>query len=326
MASFRLRSRCSHRVYSLVLIFWMISEVLFYLYTSQVHYPFHHEINESHIDAVVLIAAGKHAKNTMIDQCVASLRKSGLSNNIPILIITDDPQCLMRGPIISDFVNIAIIPTKDQSSGSQLPADMNAKLLKMTMFQYIPSNINTVLYLDIDILASSTFNEHLIPSFDDEEYFESNCSLIIQPGRPHTFLERYSSGTFVAHRFHSRKCLQDWDALVSTGEYDRDQRALYSVTSCMDSICVLPHGIVKWARNMKSFWTISSPPLIHYTGGAHGTPKEIDQFCTEFTWKTNWSMRLYCLGGFYLKDFPILGLHFGKYFMIYLETNECTVL
>ena len=279
----------------------------------------------NHIDAVVLIAAGKHATNTMIDQCVASLRQSGLSNTIPILILTDNPQCVSMGSILSDFVNIDIISTGNQSRDSLLSTGMDAKLLKMTMFQYIPSNINTVLYLDIDILASSIFNEHLIPSFDDEEYLESNCSIIIQPGRPG--VEKKSSGLFVAHRVHSRECLQEWADAVRSGIHERDQRALYKCKSCMRSMCTLPEGIMKWARNMKTFWTTETPPLIHYTDKSHGTLENVELFCAKFMWQDNWGMKLYCWGWANLKNVPIVGSKlFGKFFMIYQTKIGCWVV
>ena len=306
-----------------ILIFWLLSRVILSLFASDVHDTLMYETYESlhPIDAVVLIVVGRYAKSTMVDQSVASLRQSHLSDSIPILIITDDVECISSALSLSEFDNIAIIHSDDSDGPS--PSAMYAKLLKMKMFDYIPLHMDTVLYLDLDILASSGFNEHIIPSFDDEAYFDKNCSLIIQPGRPRTFLEKYSSGSFVAHRVHSSQCLEDWGSLMKTGEYDRDQHALYNATSCVRSMCTLPKGIVKWARNIRTFLP-RAPPLIHYTGPSHGTEQDIDEFCSQFSWFDDHSMSWYCWGWNYLRNLPAVGPNYaGRFFLMFQYKNDC---
>ena len=242
--------------------------------------------NSQHIiDAIVLISTGNYAKSTITDESLHALRfNSALSLSIPIYVLTDHLSCINNTKIKNnklDDLNIFILEIPDSKNNY-----MTQVSYKMGMFDYLPLFINTILYIDIDIIAQKTFNENIIETFTSEKYKNNNCSLIIQQGRYHT--EKLSSGTFVANRYRSMSCLNEWRSKVLSGKYHRDQHALYNVKACMNSICTL--NIVKWSRNIWNFVNFKTPPLIHYTSDTHGTKQKIKDFCKN----TNFTMKLYC--------------------------------
>ena len=237
------------------------------------------------IDAVVLISTGNYAKTTITDESLNALRfNSALSISIPIYVLTDHLSCINSTKIKNhklNDLNIFLLEIPDSKDNY-----MTQVSYKMGMFDFLPSFINTILYIDIDIIAQATFDENILSTFTSEKYKNSNCSLIIQQGRYHT--EKLSGGTFVANRQQSMACLTEWRAKVLSGKYRRDQHALYNTKSCMDSICTL--NVVKWSRNIWNFVNFKTPPLIHYTSDSHGTKQQIADFCE----KANFSLKLYC--------------------------------
>lgn len=96
------------------------------------------------IDAVVFIAMGAVTVDPMIDLSVESVRSTGKYTG-SIYIITDRPNCFVD---IQKSFGVKIIQTEPRDSIIKI------KAAKAEIFSFLPSDVNSVLYLDIDILVT----------------------------------------------------------------------------------------------------------------------------------------------------------------------------
>jgi hypothetical protein len=105
--------------------------------------------SESHdrqplVDAIVLIAMGQMAEDSMIDYSIASIRKIGNWKG-DIYVLTDRQNCFKETAINYDLKLVEIQP---------LSSIIMIKALKPKLMSYLPASVHGALYLDVDILVT----------------------------------------------------------------------------------------------------------------------------------------------------------------------------
>ena len=97
------------------------------------------------VDAIVLIAMGKMAEDSMIDFSISSIRKVGNWKG-DIYMLTDRKACFADA---SANYDVKLIEMQPVSSIIQI------KALKPKLLQYLPESVIGALYLDVDILGKT---------------------------------------------------------------------------------------------------------------------------------------------------------------------------
>jgi len=100
------------------------------------------------VDAVVLITAGKMADKKSVDFTLSTIRRIGRWRG-DIYILTDRPECFVDAIKLYN-IKISKIPTTSSI--------IDIKSYKMNIFPHLPENINSILYLDSDIIIARNFN------------------------------------------------------------------------------------------------------------------------------------------------------------------------
>ena len=95
------------------------------------------------VDAIVLIAMGKMAEDSMIDFSIASIRKIGNWKR-DIYVLTDRRGCFADA---AATYNLKLIEMEPVTSIIEI------KALKPKLLKYLPETVSSVLYLDVDILG-----------------------------------------------------------------------------------------------------------------------------------------------------------------------------
>ena len=95
------------------------------------------------VDAIVLIAMGKMAEDSMIDFSISSIRKIGNWRG-DIYVLTDRVDRFADAKAIHDLKIVEMKP---------LNTIIEIKALKPKLLQYLPKIIVGALYLDVDILG-----------------------------------------------------------------------------------------------------------------------------------------------------------------------------
>ena len=95
------------------------------------------------VDAIVLIAMGKMAEDSMIDFSIASIRKIGNWKR-DIYVLTDRKGCFADA---AASYNLKLIEMEPVTSIIEI------KALKPKLLKYLPETVASVLYLDVDILG-----------------------------------------------------------------------------------------------------------------------------------------------------------------------------
>eukprot|EP01036_Dinobryon_divergens_P040887 gene40887-54135_t len=93
---------------------------------------------------------GQLAETSMIDLSIASIRNIGRWRS-GIYIITDKPNCFTNA--VKQY-GVSIITAPETTSLIAI------KAMKANVFKYLPANINSVLYLDSDILVTRNLNSY----------------------------------------------------------------------------------------------------------------------------------------------------------------------
>lgn len=96
------------------------------------------------VDAIVLIAMGQMAEDSMIDYSIASIRKIGNWKG-DIYVLTDRQNCFKDTAITYDLKLVEIQP---------LNSIIMIKALKPKLMSYLPASVLGALYLDVDILVT----------------------------------------------------------------------------------------------------------------------------------------------------------------------------
>ena len=166
---------------SYVTIIWVILFLITYLFIVDLSALHQSVQTPSHspdlVHAVVMIAGGYMAKNPLVDLSIQSLRRVGGWEG-KIYILTDKVDCFNKpiniidnvtsnsnsGSSKADFVHkdTVSLPSTALKYDVQVisipPERMNTvmkiKTLKTQLFEFLPSDISNVLYMDVDIVVS----------------------------------------------------------------------------------------------------------------------------------------------------------------------------
>ena len=98
------------------------------------------------VDAIVLVAMGEMAADSMIDFSISSIRKVGNWRG-EIYILTDRKSCFSRTALDFDLQLIEMEP---------LDSIIKIKALKPKLMKYLPEIVRGALYLDVDIIGEGT--------------------------------------------------------------------------------------------------------------------------------------------------------------------------
>lgn len=132
-----------------IVIIWSLVLLVTYVFLIPQSNIIVHDYDSSHrdrlVDAIALVAMGDMAQDSMIDFSISSIRKMGNWRG-EIYIMTDRKEC---------FAEAAMTYTLKLIELSPLDSIIEIKALKPKLLQYLPGNVNSVLYLDVDIIGKS---------------------------------------------------------------------------------------------------------------------------------------------------------------------------
>lgn len=182
------------------------------------------------VDAVVYVCMGKMTTDPLVDYSIASLRKLGEFQG-EIYIITDVPNCFDT-TILTYNISVIQVPSMETL--------MEIKSLKPNLFKHLPTRIQSVLYLDVDIVVTkslnsffrelTTFPPNIISpgslkqnqNFDFGSFYDSKSHFIGWCSG----CEKWHTGIIWLKRRYGEKCLQSWSSIILSGKYDTDQQSL----------------------------------------------------------------------------------------------------
>ena len=183
------------------------------------------------LDAIVTVAmCGFHA-----NEMVEALRNEGQWTN-PIYVITDTPEAEnsdLCTPInvkgnhpTSKYFNNEEEYKQYQIGSKQFNPEIWSKWHKTQLFQLIPKedNINTILFLDADMLAQKSLTKQWLPSIAPL-IANTECDLILNKERWYTKIPilgkhsrnltgRYNSGMVIQKRYNSYPVNEEWSKLL----------------------------------------------------------------------------------------------------------------
>jgi hypothetical protein len=202
-----------------------------------------------YVDAVVLIAMGKLAEDSIVDSAIASIRVLGGWKG-DLYLITDRKECFTH--VISQHqVQIRDVPPVDSI--------IKIKAMKSRLFDYIPQNVTNCLYLDVDILVTRSLDlflgdlDHQILSFltthqrypdfgmflDARGHFFGFCSGCDKWHTGIIWLRNPSAPTVVPVTSEKRistipssaspkpsSCIDEWRSVLLSGRYNTDQQSI----------------------------------------------------------------------------------------------------
>ena len=180
-------------------------------------------VKSNSVDAVVTIATGKYSATRLI----STLRKAGRFDR-PIYVVTDDPDVVeSHGAIpllVHDFE--PSFESDEKRANWENSKIAKVKWYKTQIFNMLPEESNTVLFLDADVEIHKSLAPFEIKVASYKETLTSTkCT-------SYCFKERldsedsYNSGTCVYFRDASSELLHEWGREILTGAHIRDQLAL----------------------------------------------------------------------------------------------------
>lgn len=138
------------------------------------------------VDAIVLIAMGQMAEDSMIDYSIASIRKIGNWKG-DIYVLTDRQNCFKETAITYDLKLVEIQP---------LSSIIMIKALKPKLMSYLPASVLGALYLDVDILVTRDLGAFLTDLKDTVTRNIANIKKSAKNSLAKKFYQNISSTTF----------------------------------------------------------------------------------------------------------------------------------
>lgn len=222
---------------------------------AQPHIGYKKVYAESH--AIFLISFGQE-ESTLAERCILSLRRRGQWKGY-IVLLTDASSSRYEN-VWSEKENVIVMHPKEEhfngADGKPLAYNKETMSLKVKRFKtyvldYVDmdqrlNDIETIYYLDIDILAGGTIN-HLFSGIEMKQMIDYQHQVrgaaaaglsTLHFFTPITKEYPFQSGTFVVNRSSSRHCLELWrkeiDKIVG-GNLGMDQAALRTVHQHIES-------------------------------------------------------------------------------------------
>ena len=173
------------------------------------------------IDAVVYIVMGSAARRQIVEYSIASLRNIGGWDKT-VYLLTDKTSCFDK--LISES-NVRLIHVPEVSTV------MEIKNIKANIYKYLPQEINSALYLDVDIVVADNIQHFLneisaqvgnskemdmAAFFDAKGHFVGWCD----------GCEKWHTGVLLLFRGKGQKCMEAWSSTILSKKYDTDQESL----------------------------------------------------------------------------------------------------
>jgi hypothetical protein len=219
---------------------------------------------ESH--AIFLISFGQE-ESTLAERCILSLRRRGQWEGY-IVLLTDATSSRYENVWSEKEKVIVMHPQEDHFNGAdgkplaynRETMSLKAKRFKTYVLEYVDmdqrlNDVETIYYLDIDILAGGSIN-HLFSGIEMKQMIDyqhqvrgvaaAAAAAAAAAGlstlhffTPITKEYPFQSGTFVVNRSSSRRCLELWrneiEKIVVEGNLGMDQAALRTVHQHIES-------------------------------------------------------------------------------------------
>lgn len=181
-----------------------------------------------HIDAFVYIAMNRTAQQNNIDFSIASLRAAGGWRG-DVFLLTDLPGCFVD---LARFHDVKILPLESRKSLIEI------KDLKPHLMQHLPVAIETIVYLDADIVVArplgpflqslqldlagplrGSFGDFDFGMFPDSKgHYVGWCS----------GCEKWHTGVIALQRRTAERdgCMREWSRQLLSGGFDTDQASI----------------------------------------------------------------------------------------------------
>lgn len=174
------------------------------------------------VQSIVFIAMGKLAKESIVDGAIASLRVVGKWEGA-IHILTDSDSCFEAA--VRDH-NAAVMHTDAVDTIIQI------KAMKARLFDYLPSDVNSILYMDVDILVTKNLN-FFLHDLHQQALARStppDYGMFLDAGG-HFFgfcsgCEKWHTGLIWMQRGVGTTCLAAWGEILLSGQFDTDQESI----------------------------------------------------------------------------------------------------
>lgn len=194
-------------------------------------------------DAVVIIALDRVAEGIMLQLSLALLRDVGRWEG-PIFVLTDRPHSVCPNSTCNNGEFLLTVPS--QSTVIQ------RKKYKTAIYEYVPREVNTILYMDADILIGESlegFSHSVAPLMGTKFHVYTFPEMYSQlppaqrryPWEARGFdgLQKHHTGVLLLSRNQSQPCLTAWGALLD--KYKLDQQSFgYLVQKGVCRVGTLP--------------------------------------------------------------------------------------
>lgn len=254
----KLRNSLTGKLSIKVLFGWFLTIFIFIYLTSSAMYSTNsitrttslsHEAKEFMPQAFVFIAMGEMAREHLVEDSIASVRLLGRWNE-DIIILTDREKCFDNLKGINAKTRTIYVKPKNSI--------MEIKTMKAEIFDYLPSNINKILYMDIDVIVTRNlglFLQDLTKVLVDskkksiQNYVKENKISHITnttsinyfdyaafPDSAGHFVgfcadcEKWHTGVMYLRRDQGKECLKEWANILGSGMYGTDQQSLDHVS------------------------------------------------------------------------------------------------
>lgn len=215
--------RVSNKSTFRLILVWIAIVMLFYTFLGPEARDDITMLKPDHgVQSIVFIAMGKLAKESIVDGSIASIRTVGKWDGA-IHILTDRDACFDAATRDN---NVVVMHTDSVDSIVKI------KSMKARLFEYLPNDINSILYVDVDILVTKNLNFFLHdlhqqalarstpPDFgmflDAGGHFFGSCS----------GCDKWHTGIIWMQRGVGAECLKSWEQILLSGKYDTDQESI----------------------------------------------------------------------------------------------------
>lgn len=238
-------------------------------------------VKEFYPQAVVFIAMGDLARESLVEDAILSVRLLGRWED-KIIILTDRKACFADSP----YWTVVEVGSKTSL--------IEIKAMKAEIFQYLPPDVNRVLYMDVDIMVTRNLGfflqdlSHLIyhklssslpPDRMNETSPEihSNISAFFDmaaflDAKGHyvgfcSGCEKWHSGVIFMMRNQGSNCLSRWASILRSGRFNTDQESLDFAEndgSCSQMVA-LPSRHLLFAKDYIGMLFTSGQSFVHLT-------------------------------------------------------------
>jgi hypothetical protein len=216
-----------------------------------------------HVDALVYLSVGKLAKDSLTDYSIATAREIGKWQG-KVFIITDHPDCFEVTKNLHDVELMKIPSQKDI---------MQIKSIKANLFLYLPAEIQSILYIDVDIVITKKLDYFLYdlkttlrPNFDMAAFYDARGHYVgFCSG-----CEKWHTGVLLFTKSAGKNCLKKWQDIILSGQFDTDQESLDEAenSGVCDRMSAFPSNHLLFAKDYIGMMLTSGSTFLHMTAAA----------------------------------------------------------